>query len=349
MKNDNKGINSQTIDFVLPWVDGSDKEWLALKSKYQESECHLSNDPDSRGECRFRDIGLLKYWFRSVERFAPWVNCVFFITCGQKPDWLNESNPKLRLIDHRDYIPADYLPTFQSNTIELNLHRIPDLSEHFVLFNDDTFLLRPVKPGFFFRKGLPVLDCDLGIPNWLGNNQIGRTVINNSGVLNRNLDVKHLVWKHIGKCTDVRNLGFARAIKNLLSFAINRTFIPGPFGHLPQPHLKSTIEELWRTAPRVLEATSRHKFRGDDGVNQWLACAWNLVNGRFYPANEKRRGIFCPVEKEALPRIKSAIGSQTIPQICFSDRDSTPELEQCVAEISGAFAKLLPEKSSFEK
>ncbi len=154
MKNAKKDVDMQKIDFVLPWVDGSDKDWLALKYKYLESANSISNNPEANADNRYRDYGLLRYWFRAVERFAPWVNRVFFVTCGQKPDWLDESHPKLRLVNHKDYIPTDYLPTFQSNTIELNLHRIPDLSEQFVLFNDDTFLLRPVKPEFFFPKRL---------------------------------------------------------------------------------------------------------------------------------------------------------------------------------------------------
>ena len=338
----------QTIDFVLPWVDGGDKAWILLKRHYDNLETG-SNDIDATAEWRYRDSGLLPYWFRAVERFAPWVNRVFFVTCGQKPDWLNESHPKLRLVDHKDYIPAEYLPTFQSNSIELNLHRIPDLSEHFVLFNDDTFLLRPVKPEFFFRKERPVIPCDLGVPRWLGYNQIGRTVINNSGVLNRNLDVGHLVWKNIWKYADVWNLGFPRAAKNILAFAINRTFIPGTFGHLPLPHLKSTFDELWRTVPNVLDQTSRHKFRSDDQVNQWLASAWNMISGRFYPANEKCRGQFLSVFKQDLGQIRDIIRTQSYPLMCLSDRDSTPELEQCFVEIQRSFEQLRPDKSSFEK
>ena len=82
------------IDFVLPWVDGSDKEWLASKRKYDPSVDTLSTCiPEVNDDCRYRDYSLLKYWFRGVERFAPWGNRVFFVTCGQKPDWLNESNP----------------------------------------------------------------------------------------------------------------------------------------------------------------------------------------------------------------------------------------------------------------
>jgi len=338
------------IDFVLPWVDGSDKEWLALKHQYEASQTTASSgDPNVSSDCRYRDSGLLPFWFRGVERFAPWVNRVFFVTCGQKPDWLDGSNPKLRLVNHKDYIPPEYLPTFQSNTIELNLHRIPDLSEHFVLFNDDTLLLRPIRPEFFFRKGMPVLSCDLGIPRWLSYSHIGRTVINNCGVLKRNLDVERLIWKNIWKYADIRALGLARAAKNLASFSVNRTIIPGTFGHLPQPHLKSTIEELWRKASQIMDTTCSHRFRGDDGVNQWLACAWNMVSGRFYPANEKRRGVFSQLRKDHLPRICDTIRQQSFPMLCWDDKEYTSELEQCFVEVSQAFEKLLPEKSSFEQ
>ncbi len=126
------------IDFVLLWVDGNDSVWQQQKNLYLSQEISVPLG-DANGNCRFRDHGLLRYWFRSVERFAPWVNKVFFVTCGQKPEWLDESYSKLCLVNHKDFIPAEYLPTFHSNTIELNLHRIDTLSEHFVLFNDDMF------------------------------------------------------------------------------------------------------------------------------------------------------------------------------------------------------------------
>ena len=339
----------EKIDFVLPWVDGSDEAWRALKRKYEGSEAHISSDPEANAGCRYQDYGLLKYWFRGVERFAPWVNRVFFVTCGQKPDWLDESNPKLRLVDHKDYIPADYLPTFHSNTIELNLNRLADLSERFVLFNDDTFLLRPVGPEFFFRKGLPVIPCDLGIPSWLGCSNTSRIVINNCGILNWSLDVRHLVRKNIRKFADVAALGFPRAAKNILSLAVNRIVIPGTFGHLAQAHLKSTLDEIWRTDPRIMDLTSRCRFRSDECVNQWLACAWSMVSGRFYPANEKKRGIFLKIDANGLPRIRDVLGRQTYPLLCLNDKGDTPDLEQCFREVAEAFDRLLPEKSSFEK
>ena len=106
-------------------------------------------------ENRYRDWELMRFWFRGIEAFAPWVNRVFFVSNGQKPIWLNTDHPKLRMVTHQDYIPEIYLPTFNSNVIELWLHNIPDLSERFVLFNDDMFLTAPVTPEDFFEDGLP--------------------------------------------------------------------------------------------------------------------------------------------------------------------------------------------------
>ena len=115
------------IDFVIPWVDGSDREWQKEKQRYSGNLAQDDRD------IRFRDWGMLKYWFRGVEKYAPWVNNIYFVTCGHLPSWLNTSHPKLKIIRHSDYMPADYLPTFSSHPIELNMHRIKDLSEYFAV------------------------------------------------------------------------------------------------------------------------------------------------------------------------------------------------------------------------
>ena len=66
------------IDFVIPWVNGSDPVWLAEKAKYnylaENSEC------ENNSAERYRDWGLMKYWFRGVEKFTPWVNKIHFVT-----------------------------------------------------------------------------------------------------------------------------------------------------------------------------------------------------------------------------------------------------------------------------
>ena len=138
------------IDFVVPWVDSSDEEWIQLYNKYRG--VHVASD-----DARFRNWGIFKYWFRAVEKNAPWVNKVFLITNGTFPQFINPNHPKLVLVKHEDYIPKKFLPTFNAATIELNLNKISELSEQFVFFNDDFFLNAPVAPDYFFKNGLP---CD---------------------------------------------------------------------------------------------------------------------------------------------------------------------------------------------
>ena len=140
------------IDIVVTWVDGNDPAWQASRSKYE-----INSDDPGNAARRYRDWDLMRYWFRGVEKHAPWVNKVIFVTCGQHPDWLNLDNPKLRLVDHSEYMPADALPTFNSNAIELGINKIEGLSDRFILFNDDFFILDDVKETDFFRDGLP---CD---------------------------------------------------------------------------------------------------------------------------------------------------------------------------------------------
>ena len=132
-------MQSSTLDFVITWVDGSDPAWLDEKSHFASG-----SEADNRKE-RYRDWDHLKYWFRGIEKNAPWVHNIYFVTWGHLPAWLNTAHPKLHIIKHTDFIPPQYLPTYNSHTIELNLHRIPGLSENFVYFNDDVFLIRPVK------------------------------------------------------------------------------------------------------------------------------------------------------------------------------------------------------------
>ena len=127
------------IDFVVPWVDSSDPAWIEQYNHYRPEK-----PITDRG--RFRNWDIFRYWFRAVEQYAPWVNKVYLVTNGTFPEWVNAECPKLVLVRHEDYIPEKFLPTFSSHTIELNMDKIPGLSEHFVYFNDDMYINAPPLP-----------------------------------------------------------------------------------------------------------------------------------------------------------------------------------------------------------
>lgn len=91
------------IDFVVTWVDSNDENWRKEKQYYEEE---MSINVDLNDNLRYRDWGFMRYWFRAVEKYAPWVNKVYFITEGHLPEWLNLENEKLVVIKHGKYFSS---------------------------------------------------------------------------------------------------------------------------------------------------------------------------------------------------------------------------------------------------
>ena len=68
------------------------------------------------------------------------------------PSWLDVDNPRLRIVRLSEFIPAEFLPCYSSDTIEHHLWNIGELSERFLLANDDMMFYRPTLPSFFYAK-----------------------------------------------------------------------------------------------------------------------------------------------------------------------------------------------------
>ena len=140
------------IDAVYTWVDGTDPAWLARKRAALETVSGERMPEAAADDLRFVGHDELRYSLRSLELYAPWIRHVYIVTDGQRPEWLREDTDWISIVDHRDIAPAgSALPTFNSQAIETNLHRIEGLSEHFLYFNDDMFLSSPVPPDLFFH------------------------------------------------------------------------------------------------------------------------------------------------------------------------------------------------------
>ena len=327
----------EEIDFLIVWVDGNDPEWQKEKSQY------CNNYDGDNSIIRFRDWNLLKYWFRGVEKYAPWVRKVHFVTWGHLPDWLDTSNEKLNIINHKDYIPREYLPTYNSHTIELNLHRIEGLSEQFVYFNDDMFLIKKTSIEDFFKEGLPVDSAVLSPIIVSDINDIGYVVANNMGIINKYFNKNDVIKKSISKWVNIK-YG-----KNLLRslFLMPWRHFPGFFNdHLPQPFLKQTFVSLWEKEYDVIDSTCRNKLRNyHTDVSQWLARYWQLCENRFMPSSIKRGKDLDVVKDDAADFIKR----QRAKMICINDSDKIEDFERLRQNIENAFNEILGEKSSFEK
>ena len=147
-------IDIHSIDLVYLWVDGNNPEWLAKRAAFLDGK----TDNSLTNSRSYLNNDELKYSLRSVERYAPWIRNIFILSDNQKPKWLDISNPKIKIIDQNDILPNKSLPCFNSNVLEHFLYKIPNLSEHFLLSNDDMFLNRTVLPNTFFAAdGFPII------------------------------------------------------------------------------------------------------------------------------------------------------------------------------------------------
>lgn len=132
------------IDYIFPYVTMEDPNWVA---SYNRHVGKMDN-------CRYRDNGLLKYKIMSIEKNMPWVRSIVMIvsTESQVPSWIDRK--KVRIVTHAEFIPREFLPTFNSCTIEMFLHNIPKLSEIFIYSNDDVFITDKCSESDFYN-GMP--------------------------------------------------------------------------------------------------------------------------------------------------------------------------------------------------
>jgi hypothetical protein len=139
----------EPIDIVYTWVNGADPAFLFSLQHWQQRLRVKATETDFRCH-RFRNNQELRYSLRSVEKFLPWIRHVYIVTSGQKPSWLQFDQQRLIHITHEQLFPNPQdLPTFNSNAIEMHLHRIPGLSKRYLYLNDDLFLGQAV-PGTSF-------------------------------------------------------------------------------------------------------------------------------------------------------------------------------------------------------
>jgi len=166
--------NKIQIDVVIPWVNGND-------SKHKKKINSYLNDNDiaripGAYSTRFVSVNEIKYCILSILKFAPFIRNIFIVTDSQNPNvekYINNSFPdrlnSIRIVDHKEIFDGfeQFLPTFNSRTIDRFLWRIKGLSDYYVYFNDDIFLIRNVKPEDWFRNRRPVMRGSWKFRPWL--------------------------------------------------------------------------------------------------------------------------------------------------------------------------------------
>ena len=327
------------IDAVVLWVDGSDLLWQEKRKKYEPL------DGDNNSIQRYRDWGFFKYWFRSIEENAPWINKIYLVTDNQIPDFLNQSSKKLVIVNHSDFIKKDYLPTFNANAIEINIHNIKGLSEHFIYFNDDTFINAKLKRESFFKKGLPRY-AYIERNNHKKSTYMDYVVSNDMEIVNRHFSRKQILY-HPFRFINIRYKKYG--IKNVFMIK-EKSFCRLLDEHLPVPLLKSSFSEIWRLEESICDKTSSHKFRQKDDINQYVFRYWNMVRGHFFPKSMNTKGYYLldmSTINEAANDLKKGISQL----LCLNDNVNIDSLSfvQMQTILLDSFEKRYPNKSRFEK
>jgi len=239
------------IDVVITWVDGDDPAHRARRARFVRGD-EAAHD-DIAGETRFREAGEIAFCVASVLRFAPFVRKIFIVTDNQAPR-LNgfiganfpDNRTPIEIVDHtvifRGY--EQYLPTFNSLSIETMLWRIPGLAEHFVYMNDDFMIISPLaREDFFDSRGLPLCYADNYSTLW------AETL--------RALKPR----RHSHK-----PFGFKDSMLNALYVAGRQPHFPH-IEHTPLPLRRSFFERFYTEHPEAMERNIRHRFRDASQFN----------------------------------------------------------------------------------
>ncbi|MBQ8458508.1 Stealth CR1 domain-containing protein [bacterium] len=262
-------IKSSSIDFTFPvdmvylWVDGEDEIWSHKKNEFlKELNNNFNEQATAKG--RFVNNDELKFSLRSLEKYASWINKIYIVTDNQIPKWLDTNNPKIKVVFHKDFIPNENLPLFNSEAIECYLPFIPKLSEHFIYGNDDIFFGRYINKFFFFtfdKKPIIRLKHQVS-PKYILTSMYTRSILN----------MQKIIKEEFGK------------------------EIPYAPHHNIDAYTKSLFIECINHYLRYFLKTMSHKFRTEGDIQRVIVAYYGLVKKygilKFYSRIDRFLSIF---------------------------------------------------------
>ena len=292
------------MDIVITYVNGQDRQWLESYSKY-------TNIPVMTK--RFRDWGMLPYLFRGIADNMSFVRNVYLVVASdsQIPLWINRNEVKVVL--HDEIIPKEFLPTFNSNSIEMYLHRIEGLSENYLYFNDDMFPVLPCSENDFFRDGKSVIRYTTHL--LVGGN----------------------MYKQICKNSD-------HLVREKLGLSSRASFIRPQ--HICSPMKRSRCEEFYSLAEKEIR-DSITITRTSKNYTQYIYLDYLYYKG--LAINEKLSNKHISVALVSPKKVSSYIQKPSRKLVCINDVHLGEEhFLKMRSAILDAFEKRFPKKSKYE-
>ena len=291
------------MDVVITFVDGSDPLW-------REDFRRLLDVPAL--EKRYRDWGLLRFLFRGIETHLPFVRKVFLVVSrdSQVPAWVDRERVKVVL--HREIIPEEYLPTFNSCTIEMFLHRIPGLDERFLYFNDDILPMMDCTEADFFPEGHPATG-------------FSRCRLVRSQFLRHCRNADRLARRAAGVAIEC---GFMRP------------------EHVCSPMLRSACEAAFVAVEPEIRA-SLTPLRASKNVNQHFFLDYMLFTGKALDRRIPKRHF--SLAASSTERIRSFVEVPDRKMVCINDVKMSPARFQRIRKgLLSALERHFPRRSRYE-
>jgi glycosyltransferase involved in cell wall biosynthesis len=308
------------VDVVYTWVDSTDERWRA---KRQAAGLGGGGNSAASGDARYRSRDELRHSLRSLDIFAPWVNHIWIVTDDQAPAWLDTAHPKVTVVDHRDvFADPAALPTFNSHSIESQLHHIDGLSEHFLYFNDDFLVGRALTAENFFNPN--------GLPKFFpSSTMIDPTPISDD---------------------DDFNFVAAKNNRELLRERFGRTLTHGML-HAPYALRRSTLTAVEKDFPEAYRRTmfSRVRSAGDISLVSSFAHYYGLLTGRAQASSIKCSYVNVGLREQHV-KLDRLLRARAYDVFCLNDfHDAEVPLEEQDAVIDAFLQAYFPVASQFER
>lgn len=291
------------MDVVITYVDGNDPVWQQDYQRYTDIPVMHK---------RFRDWGTLKYLLRGIQTNMPFIRNVYLVVShlSQIPEWVDREN--LKVVLHSDIIPSDYLPTFNSTTIEMFIHRIPDLDEEYLYFNDDIFPVAPCVEEDFFRNGKVVIG------------------------MARHIFASSMYKKHVRRSD--------RMAREALGLPKRLIFLRAQHSCIPM--LKSQCDEVSRLQEdKIIASLSRVRDNGNVNMTFFLSYMYHkslVINQRI---SCKHVSLAAATPK----RLSDAILYPSRKLLCVNDVHLNEDRYESFRKImTESFSHCFPKKSKFE-
>lgn len=281
------------VDAVITWVDGNDVNWQEKINIYAETKIDFNKKKES---VRYNSIGEINIAIKSIIKNAAFVKNIFLITDNQTPDLFHElkllaleSDINLEIIDHQIIFKGfeQFLPSFNSCSIGCMLFRIPNLSNHFIIFNDDTFLMRETKITDFFINDLPVVRGKW--EEYYENQSVRKNYYKFLSILGLNKKTKALGFKKFQQ-NSARLAGTEKYLRRF---------------HTPVSVRKNTLQFFFDNNNKILEKNIIHKFRNE---NQFIVSSLSenleIKNNSFYYKKDPQLTHFRSYKKHYMVKLK---------------------------------------------